>query len=41
MIYELRTKVIRNKPAPVDIFDPKRLPEVVDHPFWKTVTQSP
>jgi Outer membrane lipoprotein-sorting protein len=35
------TKVIRNKPAPADIFDPKRLPEVLDHPFWKTVTQSP
>lgn len=35
------TKVIRNKPAPADIFDPKRLPEVVDHPFWRTLTQSP
>lgn len=33
-------KVIRNKPAPADLFDPKRLPTIVEHPFWKTVTQS-
>jgi hypothetical protein len=33
-------KVIRNKPTPADIFDPKHLPTIVDHPFWKTVTQS-
>ena len=33
------TKVIRNKPAPADIFDPKGLPGVVDHPFWKTLAQ--
>jgi outer membrane lipoprotein-sorting protein len=34
------TKVIPNKQPPADLFDPKRLPEVADHPFWKTVTQS-
>ena len=34
------TKVIRDKQAPADLFDPKRLPEVADHPFWKTVTPS-
>jgi Outer membrane lipoprotein-sorting protein len=32
------TKVIRNKQPPADLFDPKRLPEVSDHPFWKTLT---
>jgi hypothetical protein len=34
------TKVIPNKQPPADLFDPKRLPEVADHPFWKTVAQS-
>ena len=34
------TKVIPNKQLPADLFDPKRLREVADHPFWKTVTQS-
>ena len=34
------TKVIHNKQMPADLFDPKHLPEVADHPFWKTVTQS-
>jgi Outer membrane lipoprotein-sorting protein len=33
-------KVIRNKHAPADLFDPKRLPTIVEHPFWKTVMQS-
>ena len=34
------TKVIHDKQAPADLFDPKHLPEIADHPFWKTVTQS-
>jgi Outer membrane lipoprotein-sorting protein len=34
------TKVIHDKQQPADLFDPKHLPEVADHPFWKTVTQS-
>jgi len=34
------TKVIQNKQMPADLFDPKHLPEIADHPFWKTVTQS-
>ena len=34
------TKVIRNKQIPADIFDPKNLLHIADHPFWKTVTQS-
>ena len=33
-------KVIRDKQPPADLFDPKHLPEIADHPFWKTVTQS-
>lgn len=33
------TKVIRDKKIPADIFDPKHLPKIADHPFWKTVTQ--
>jgi hypothetical protein len=32
-------KVIRNKQIPADIFDPKNLPHIADHPFWKAVTQ--
>jgi len=33
---------IVQKNAPVDFtdIDPKHLPEIADHPFWKTVTQS-
>jgi len=34
------TKVIRNQKIPADIFDPKNLLHIADHPFWKTVTQS-
>jgi Outer membrane lipoprotein-sorting protein len=34
------TKVVPDKHPPADLFDPKRLPEVSDHPFWKTVAQS-
>jgi len=33
------TKVIRDKKMPTDIFDPKHLPNIAEHPFWKTVTQ--
>jgi hypothetical protein len=33
------TKVIRNQKIPADIFDPKNLLHIADHPFWKTVTQ--
>jgi outer membrane lipoprotein-sorting protein len=33
-------KVIRNKQIPADIFEPKNLLHIADHPFWKTVTQS-
>ena len=33
-------KVIQNKQIPADIFEPKNLLHIADHPFWKTVTQS-
>jgi hypothetical protein len=33
------TKVLPDKQPPADLFDPKHLREVADHPFWKTVTQ--
>jgi hypothetical protein len=33
------TKVIRNQKIPADIFDPKNLLHIADHPFWKTVMQ--
>ena len=32
------TKVMPNKTAPAEIFDPHRLPHVIDDPFWKTIT---
>jgi Outer membrane lipoprotein-sorting protein len=34
------TKVIYDKHVPADLFDPKRLPDVANHPFWTTVTES-
>jgi hypothetical protein len=34
------TKVVSNKQPLADLFDPKHLSEVANHPFWKTVTQS-
>ncbi len=34
------TKVIRNKKIPPDLFDPKNLLHIANHPFWKTVAQA-
>jgi hypothetical protein len=34
------TKVVSGKQPPADLFDPKGLPTVSDHPFWKTAMQS-
>jgi outer membrane lipoprotein-sorting protein len=30
------TKVARDKQPPAELFDPKNLPKVADHPFWKS-----
>jgi hypothetical protein len=34
------TKVAHDKQPPAELFDPKNLPKVADHPFWKSAMQA-